>query len=336
MIHVAERAGVSQAAVSYVLNGLAKDRRISPATELRIHEACRELGYRGNYLAKAMATRKTAIVGVIFTNALGDFMGQMIRGAQEILQKQQRQILLCIADDDPKVEAEALDIFEYRHVDGVIAFPVWTPTRSRHWRRYLNLGRPTAFLGLLPEGVKDAVCVGIDEYRAGFEAAERFAADGAKQVVLAEFEPERRGPSVVARQQGFLDGARNAGYSAPLVASVRDYDTLSAVFRGQRGACGVYCPVTQPLVDALTVSVARHGPAHSDIILASVGLHRDLFLLPNRWWMACHPTVEMGRNASRYVLSKLGEDIPVPSSLTSPFTWQLNRLGTSDLEVSRA
>lgn len=63
MQDVAERAGVSIATVSFVVNGT---KRVAPATRDRVTAAMRELGYRGNVVARALASRRTRIIALMF------------------------------------------------------------------------------------------------------------------------------------------------------------------------------------------------------------------------------------------------------------------------------
>ncbi|QGN58308.1 LacI family DNA-binding transcriptional regulator [Nostocoides sp. HKS02] len=59
---VARVAGVSHQTVSRVVNGSA---RVAPATRERVLEAVRELGYRRNSAARALATQKSGVIGVV-------------------------------------------------------------------------------------------------------------------------------------------------------------------------------------------------------------------------------------------------------------------------------
>ncbi|MBW7907423.1 MAG: LacI family DNA-binding transcriptional regulator [Kiritimatiellae bacterium] len=60
---VAKAAGVSAAAVSYVLNGRLKE--VSPATAERVLEKVRELGYVKNLAAAALTGQKSRMIAVI-------------------------------------------------------------------------------------------------------------------------------------------------------------------------------------------------------------------------------------------------------------------------------
>ena len=63
MKDVAERAGVSIAAVSFVVNS---SKRVAPATKERIEIAMRELGFRRNVVARGLASGRTRIIALLF------------------------------------------------------------------------------------------------------------------------------------------------------------------------------------------------------------------------------------------------------------------------------
>jgi len=63
MKDVADRAGVSIATVSFVVNNT---KRVSPDTRERIERAMHELGFRRNAVARALASRRTRIIALVY------------------------------------------------------------------------------------------------------------------------------------------------------------------------------------------------------------------------------------------------------------------------------
>jgi DNA-binding LacI/PurR family transcriptional regulator len=63
MRDVARRANVSIATVSFVVNNT---KRVAPATRARILAAMEELGFRRNVVARALASRRTRIIALLF------------------------------------------------------------------------------------------------------------------------------------------------------------------------------------------------------------------------------------------------------------------------------
>jgi LacI family transcriptional regulator len=60
---VADKCGVSKAAASLALNRTEADCPLLPATRRKIRNAARKLGYRPNWRAKALADRRTHLIG---------------------------------------------------------------------------------------------------------------------------------------------------------------------------------------------------------------------------------------------------------------------------------
>lgn len=100
---VAERAGVSMAAVSAVLNSKKSSIRISPATAELIHQAAKDLHYVPNGLARSLRTNRTNNIGLVFENfggiTEGQFYVELLDGvAQELFKNKYRLTILPEVD----------------------------------------------------------------------------------------------------------------------------------------------------------------------------------------------------------------------------------------------
>src|SRR5579863_9750619 len=76
---VAEKAGVSAATVSYVLNDA---RKVRPETEQRVLWAARELGYQPNTAARSLAVGHSSIIGLIVPDLLNPFFPEITKSFQ--------------------------------------------------------------------------------------------------------------------------------------------------------------------------------------------------------------------------------------------------------------
>jgi LacI family transcriptional regulator len=81
MSDIAERAGVSQSTVSFVLNGRDTAVRISDKTRQKVLAAADELGYRQNHLARAMRTGNSQMLGFVGGDLCDEHVGRMLDGA---------------------------------------------------------------------------------------------------------------------------------------------------------------------------------------------------------------------------------------------------------------
>lgn len=96
---VAERAGVSKAAVSYVLNGHAEKAKIPSETAERILAVARDMQYRPNALARGLAGKRTEAIRVVLQYAewfsvWSGFTSEMLRGIATAAYREDLEIVL--------------------------------------------------------------------------------------------------------------------------------------------------------------------------------------------------------------------------------------------------
>ena len=90
-IEVAERAGVSQSAVSRVYTPGAS---VSDRTAKKVRKAADELGYRPNVLARAARTGKSNIIGFVVAYLDNQFYPESLQKLSKQLQAEGYHILI--------------------------------------------------------------------------------------------------------------------------------------------------------------------------------------------------------------------------------------------------
>ena len=80
MKEVAERAGVSVATVSYVLNDA---RKVRPETERRVLSAAKDLGYSPNTAARSLVMGRSSMVGLIVPDIGNPFFPEITKSFQD-------------------------------------------------------------------------------------------------------------------------------------------------------------------------------------------------------------------------------------------------------------
>lgn len=113
---VAERAGVSVATVSRVLNRLDI---VSEDTRQRVSEAARKLGYIPHGGARSLSMRRTQCVGAVLPDLHGEFFSELIRGIDRVARAKGQHLLLVPSHDDAGELADALRSMQGR-ADGVL------------------------------------------------------------------------------------------------------------------------------------------------------------------------------------------------------------------------
>ena len=203
---VAERAGVSRAAVS---RSFTQGASVSARTRAKVEQAAVELGYSPNMLARSLTTRQTRMVGLVSNNFRNPVFLQIFDLFTRDLQEQGlRPLLVNLSDEtDP---ARSVQLLRQYSVDGVIVASSHLPAGFAGAFRHAGLpvvhafGRVTA--------TPDVAVVGIDNVGAGRMAAATLIARGYRRIGFMG------GPEAASTTQdrlaGFIATAAQAGVPA--------------------------------------------------------------------------------------------------------------------------
>ncbi|WP_112237876.1 LacI family DNA-binding transcriptional regulator [Kribbella monticola] len=121
MRDVAQRAGVSIATVSFVLNDT---KPVTPATRAKIERAMTELGFRRNMVARALASRRTRIIAMAYPaldHRFGFSAAEFFTSAADAARKQDYHLVLWPVGNDG---AELTELVGQSLVDGVVLMEV--------------------------------------------------------------------------------------------------------------------------------------------------------------------------------------------------------------------
>jgi LacI family transcriptional regulator len=145
---VAERAGVSIATVSRLLNGST---RVSQETAEKVRRAIDELGYLPNASARGLVTSATGTLAVIFPKLSGPFFSELIRGAEAGAQEAGYHLLIYGASSVAgEPQGQMLRLLATK-VDGLILASGNIPLDfARDVQRW---GVPVVILGRQPDNI---------------------------------------------------------------------------------------------------------------------------------------------------------------------------------------
>ena len=119
MEDIARHVGVSRAAVSFVLNN-RRDTRVSAATRQRIIQAAHDLGYRPNAGARALAARRSGLLGMVTELVTSSFGPEAVRGAQDQAWNTGMFLMIAASEGRPEMEALAVERLLEQRVEGLI------------------------------------------------------------------------------------------------------------------------------------------------------------------------------------------------------------------------
>ncbi len=198
---VAQRAGVSQAAVSQILGGQPEEvAAFRDTTREKVLQAARELGYAPSLPARALRTNRTMTIGVILGWITDELSLRVARGIQSVAHERGYGILIGDTEQDTDLETQLLHRFTQHQVDGLIFIDSWSDLD--HILEDEDFP-PTIFVNLR-NSLRPRNCVGVDHVRAGYEATRHLLDLGYRPV--AHISGPQNWPTAMER----LDGYRRA------------------------------------------------------------------------------------------------------------------------------
>ena len=120
---IAKIAGVVPSTVSCVLNGKAKERRISDNLAQRIKDIANGFGYIPNQVAVSLRTGYSKILGLIVEDISNIFFATLAKVLEDEVQKHGYRVVYCSTENDKIKGKELLNMLYHRQVDGYIIAP---------------------------------------------------------------------------------------------------------------------------------------------------------------------------------------------------------------------
>ncbi|WFR61276.1 LacI family DNA-binding transcriptional regulator [Paenibacillus amylolyticus] len=195
---VAQRAGVSVATVSRVIN----DRGYVHAdTRKKVEDAVKALHFSPNEVARSLYKRKSKLIGLLLPDIANPYFPQLARGVEDGMQEQDYRLIFGNSDEDERKEQDYIQTFIQNNVVGVIS-----STNYPQSSIYEKLKIPVVFLDRTS---MDRPSVYADGREGGRLAAREIIQRGSRRITVMQ------GPSQIRPAQDRFEGAieviRDAG-----------------------------------------------------------------------------------------------------------------------------
>lgn len=208
---IADKAGVSPATVSEVLNRNPKA-RISAEVAERVRAIAARYAYAPNYSARALVTGKTFNIGIAYSETIyksfeDPFRSAILRGIERELDASNYNLLFMSGKNEDVPSNSFSRAVSAKSVDGMIVF--W-PVSARAMDMVETRQIPYVIVDGLPDD-REANCVLPDNEPATFKAAKHLIASGCKNIWFVYGRLHFHHVTNVERPQGYVKAMREAG-----------------------------------------------------------------------------------------------------------------------------
>ncbi|MDQ4046145.1 MAG: LacI family transcriptional regulator [Actinomycetota bacterium] len=302
---VARRAGVSTAAVSYVMNNKPG---VAAETRRRVLAVAAELGFKPNNASMAFGLDRTGVIGLVLPNISNPVFPRFAQGVIAAAAEEGHDVFVATTQDDADTLSKIVSTLVARNVDGVILAAALredaTAMRTLRTARipYVYLSRKSPYL--------EGDFVGIDDFAAASELMEHILSHGYDSI--ASVCGPRHSTSSLAREQAFVQTAAARGVAIPshhkISTQLNNEGGRAAaerIFAGARPPRAIVCGS-----DAIAIGIMEYAMDHGirvphDVVVAgSDGLPLSISRLIDLTTIV-QPHVEMARESFAMLLKRM-------------------------------
>jgi DNA-binding LacI/PurR family transcriptional regulator len=204
---VAELAGVSMKTVSNVVRGY---KHVSPSTRERVQRAIDDLDYRPNLMGRRLATGRTGLIALSFSNVGIPYFAELSRLVSASASKLGYRVLLDETDGTLEGERAVLENSESGLVDGMLFQPAAVSSleisRRRNALPIVILGEAAAPLTL------DRIMV--DNFAAARDVTRHLINSGRRRIAFTGHESGKLSAASTQRIMGYQQALEDAGVPA--------------------------------------------------------------------------------------------------------------------------
>lgn len=195
---IARELGVSKMTISRAINNHPE---INAETRDRVMEVARRLNYRPNQHARALATNRSYLLGMVVPDLMHSYYAELLRSIESVARPAGFQIVICNTEEDPRREISEAEALLHR-TDGLIVASALPPAETKEYRKMIKEG---AKIVLVDRELANLPCPSVttDNVQVGMLATEHLIGLGHRRI------GHLRG-AVAAIASERLDGYRQA------------------------------------------------------------------------------------------------------------------------------
>jgi LacI family transcriptional regulator len=179
IVDIASALHISPTTISFILNGKAKEKRISDLLVEKVEKYIAEVGYKPNSLARSLRTGKTHIIGLLVESISNPFFASIARQIEKKAFANGYKIIYSSTDNYTERTKDLIKIFSERHVDGYIISP--PEGIEKEVMSLVNAGTPVVFFDRYLPGI-EVDSVTIDNFISTYDAVTYLIKAGRKNI----------------------------------------------------------------------------------------------------------------------------------------------------------
>lgn len=202
---IAEKLNISVTTVSFVLNGKAKEKKISDEMIEKVLAYVKEINYKPNQLAQSLRTGKSKIIVFMVEDISNQFFASIARIVEDLAYTKGYKVIFCSNENRDERSSELINLFKERQVDGYILIP--SPGIQQEIKSLLEEKIPVVLFDRYFPELKTNFVV-IDNKSASYKGTQHLIKNGYKKIGFITINTEQN--QMVNRLEGYLEAIKDS------------------------------------------------------------------------------------------------------------------------------
>jgi len=174
---IARELGISKMTVSRAINN---NPLVKAETRELVLEVSRRLNYSPNHFARALATNRSFLIGVIVPDLMHSYFAEILHGIGEVARSAKFQIVIGNSEENTAGEMNEIEALRSR-TDGLIIAPSTPQAKAGSYKRMIDEGANIVLIDRTLDGL-DCPMVSTDDVEVGMLATEHLIGLGHKMI----------------------------------------------------------------------------------------------------------------------------------------------------------
>ncbi len=196
---IAEQLNISKTAVSFVLNGKAREYGISVTLEKKVLSFVEKVGYKPSRMAQGLRTGKSNTIGMMIEDISDPFFALIARRVEEIAYNKGYRIIYGSTENDTVKTMDLIQLFRNHQVDGYIIAP--PPGLGNDVQELISDGFPVVIFDRTLAEIKCDTVV-VDNYDGTYNAIQHLIGNGYENIAMITLVSEQN--QMVDRLNAYL------------------------------------------------------------------------------------------------------------------------------------
>jgi LacI family transcriptional regulator len=197
---IANTLGISITTVSFILNGKAREKRISEELTKKVTDYIKEVNYQPSHLAQSLRSGKSKVLVLMVEDISNHFFATIARLIEEKAYRNGYKIIYCSTENNPDKAIELISTFKARNVDGFIITP--TPQLAFTIQQLLDEEYPVILFDRWMPEVNCSYVI-VENKNSAFDGTVHLIKNHCKNIALISVESDQT--QMEDRKNGYLE-----------------------------------------------------------------------------------------------------------------------------------